>query len=399
MQIFVYTEIEVADKHLTINLKAYFLQTYNMSCPICLNSLNSRGGPHKLPCGHGLHKKCIKNLYSENKFRYDEETMEKFRPECPLCRRRIHKEDLPDYRPKTLENLRPHELKWVNTPAYAAIPYTQKKVRLSRTRQLLQKQERAKALEKLIQQRSLLQKRIATQLEESPVRAEGSPVRLEKSPSSSQASKLSSQHGVVFGPSDLEDGFLPRNAAPRYSIPDPPSPLHPIIHSRLTQRDRSRSPASSMSSGRLQIGGLSQEEAQECSPSSSKNVSNLTSSLEASNLELQDLDMYINIIQSQIEFMETPRRHESSPTFSEDSSDDEVDDDDDDEPEEVEGHVGKGRNARYVIRWKSGQKTLNRTKEVEELANDLLKKYRAFLNRKYVAEHRANKKLETTSKK
>lgn len=369
-------------------------------CTICLNPLNSIGGPHKLSCGHFLHKKCVKALYWENKYRYDEETMEHFRPECPLCRRRIHQEDLPNYRPKTKENLRRYELKQINSPAHAAAPRMQRKMRLSRAQQLLQKLERQKAMDRLIAQRATLREHISKQHSGEPVRFEESPVRLETSPQKSQASSNSPQRGISYDPSDLEEGFLPRVATPRYSYSEILSPVHPAIHRLSTERDRSRSrsrsPVSISSPGRLQIATPSPNSSQENLPSGSREIANLTSPEEDSSSQLQELNMHINIIKGQIQSMETPRQRASSPTFSESSDIEliEIDDDDDDEPEKVEGHVGKGPYARYIIRWKSGQKTLNPTDEVEALAKDLLLKYRAHLNRSYVNKHREKKRAE-----
>lgn len=370
------------------------------NCTICLNPLSSNGGPHKLSCGHFLHKKCAKALYWENKYRYDEETMEHFRPECPLCRCRIHQTDLPNYRPKTKENLRRYELKQINSPAHASAPIMRRKMRLSRAQQLLQKLERQKAMERLMAQRATLQERISKQLQEEPVSLEESPVRLAISPPMSQASNRSAQYGIAYDPSDLDEGFLPRVATPRYSYSEILSPVHPAIHRLSTERDRSRSrsrsPVSCSSPGQLQIVTPSPKSSQENAASGSQRVSNLTCSQGDLGSQLQELNMHINIIKGQIQTMDTPRHRASSPTFSETSDIEliEIDDDDDDEPEEVEGHVGKGRHARYIVRWNSGQKTLNPTVEVEALARDLLLKYRAHLNRCYVNKHREKKRAE-----
>lgn len=354
-------------------------------CCICFVSLNEAGGPVRLLCGHTrFHLKCIKKLYRTNKNKFTE-FFEPLYPECPLCRYRFRARDLPGYRgPReaSIGVLTPLQRSMIAQPAHASMPSGSRPVRLSRTLQVVERTGVQTALDRLIAQREALLRRAA---ENNPVRLENPPppprrpIELIEISSSSSASskhsaiKFNSPSPPQFRAFSQEDPLRP--PTPNYSTPLPPSPVPSRRPSTDTQR--SRSPLS---------------------PAASQNVA-LASQPESNpvRLELQDVNMQIGIMRGQLERIAEQSEPCSAPIDhdADDSGEEEEEEEADlkeDQPVTIEGHHGKGRNISYMVRWSSGRVTVNRCREVEQICMPLLKLYRAFLNRKHVANHRNRKK-------
>lgn len=357
------------------------------NCCICLTSLTEGGDSVRLLCGHdSFHLRCIRQLYRANKNKYSE-FFEPLYPECPLCRYRFHARDLPGYRgvkePTASPSvLTPLQRRMIAEPAHSALPSGSRPVRLSRNLQLVERGERESALDRLMAQREALlrraSERILVRLEENPYTSARQPIELiEISSSSSISSKRSAirfrtPSPPLYKPLSQDDPF--RLPTPNYSVQLPPSPTQSRRPSSDTQR--SRSPVSPLAS----------QNEPTASQSSSSSV----------RFEIQDVNMQISIIRSQLERIGERTEPSTAPIdYADDSGGEEEEVETEiDRPVKIEGHSGKGRNISYIVRWNSGRATLNRCSEVERQAMPLLELYRASLNRMYVAKHRDKKKKE-----
>lgn len=319
-------------------------------CSICLCALSSES-VHTLKCNHVYHLKCIQTYYNSCRNIYDFETGRRVYATCPLCRTRIKQGDMPDSRP---ESRHPpfygSRFVDINEPAYSSMNLDQRPLRLARTEMIIQRERTLSLIDSLVAERRRMMQNLPTSSQASDQPASSQPVTVEESRRSRSRSRQSSPQlereaegyssPVVFLPPSQDD-----RPAPSYASPSP-------------RQNQQTSPLS-------QVPRLSQE-----SQLSQPTPSNL-----------QDVQMQLSIFQIQLESLDLIQ--EGGDDVEEDEDDDEVTIIEergpiDLEPVEVLGRIGtgRGRHTRYRVLWSDGSMTFNGVREVEELAMDLLLRWR-----------------------
>lgn len=326
-------------------------------CSVCLLDLDS--DRWTIPCKHKFHLKCIKRVYRATKGGFLDG--HPLAPSCPLCRSRIHARDLKQKngeKRRASSSITPQNLEQIiDEPSFVATPSELRPVRLARSIVILESEERRRALDILIERRAQLLHR------DTPSEPTRRPrVIVESSPEPSQttsqqvAELISSQGSIPCFENPSPPSFLP--PSPRSRLPLPtyseisrrtPSPV------LLTNTQRSRTPNSQV-------------------------LQQVNSQTNRTSQELGEVQREINVIHEQLfQIAEFPLNQGSSDfpiniddesDISEDEADLELD------PKAIVGIWGRGRNTHYRILWSDGSTTLNKTREVELVAPEILVAYR-----------------------
>lgn len=340
-------------------------------CWVCLYQYSNEDSV-RLRCLHTFHKKCIRSLYRANKNRWQQDTLERLYPTCPLCRTRIHARDL-NFRiysgPPPAE-IAPDPL-LQDVPAYARIPEEDRPMRLARELQVIEREIQQRLLAELIERRKAMLARQAlhrqlqeqdkpqsqgtTSSEENIIRPSTSSSRNVLESDSDEFGSQSKDHQsaetlVIYEPEDM--GSLTR-ATPHYSSEFPTMP----------------------------------------SPGWSLLVPNPQ--------ELQGLNAQITIVDQQIQnwslvpFNDNDPMPDSPNYYHEPDSDIEDEDGPSDGqdaelifPIEIVDHLNRGRHTRYIVLWSDGSRTMNRTRAVEVTVPELLVEFRRKKGREATARAR-----------
>lgn len=388
------------------------------NCAVCLCELSSKQ-QIKLSCAHFFHLVCIQTLYAETFNHFCEETGRRLTPSCPMCRAEIKGSDLPDApfrNPVQAARRREYLQRVISEPSYASTPVANRPLRLARVMISVQRAEREAALNELVEQRQIMLARQASlQQQQQPAQASspepstsrgvgpfGSPLpekgrkRIHESDTSSASSQASTPRLVI---SETPRRVISESQASSSASSQMPAPASPaLLGSQRQQASGSQQSAPKLPtpSGSQQSAPSSQQPAPSSrqSPSGSQQpapklptpLSSQQSApkLPAPSAELQEINIRIAVAQSQLNQIETGPRADDPPDDGQLALEPEwvpSQGEEDLQPVAIISTWGRGRHMRYRIRWSDGSVSLNRTREVETRAKELLENYRRELRR------------------
>lgn len=310
--------------------------------------------------------------------RYDEETGRRLKPSCPMCRQPFRGRDLPEtdfINPVAAARRREILERVISEPAFALLPVSQRPIRLARELVVIRRSEHEAALNRLIEERDRIRASRASYrtLEEDQLR------RQQTQPSTSDGQTVSQVHRRGYRWVMESDTST---ASSQSSIQQP-------VISEEPSRSRSRSATPGQqdcSFHQSQDRSSQQPDPGPKSPvaSSGSQQRDAAPILQPSD-ELRALNLRIHVAMMQLSQMsdesnapidlnqpdEGPLEPEWLPQFGEEEL----------EPVAIIDNWARGRHMRYKIRWSDGTISLNRTREVETRAKELLENYRRELRR------------------
>lgn len=280
-------------------------------------------------------------------------------PQCPLCRLRFHSRDIGLInRNFDTEEARAARQRVISEPSYAQLPPNERPLRLAREMLLVQRAERWALLDKLAEQRALVSASRQTISASTSMQSQSTnePLVINHEPHRANViSEHSYTRAVTFDLDQLENS-VPRN-----------SRLKPCQQPSIQE-----------------MRGFE----------SNPRILHPSQDLEDLNIEIAILTQQLGSEREPvvIEIPDTPPHQDDDSDYEEDPKLPQP------EPWRILGTWGRGCHTRYRIEWSDRSITLNRTKEVETLAEPLLKAYRRELGRIATANTRQRQRLGIAEK-
>lgn len=419
-------------------------------CCVCQYPLENQ--VHRFRCGHRVHAQCARDFYVHTHRQHivvqyevpgihePVEVAERCRVQCPICRRRINVQDVPldlermraeqearrlelqadvDRRSNEITQRITSQRSSSDQPAYAAMPASDRPMRLARCRVVLD--ERPVRANYLIacERRDLLR----SQVENAPAAEEVRPLvgryydspsssssyapsqgttssestqigsdssrnsKLQKSPSNSKGSRKSVSPRSAAGPSVVANSPRPRVGLQTGTASQPIE----ITSSQSTGSSSHSQPAnvritsqSSASTPRLVI--ASQSTASSASPRLSQNSPDIRDALREANLQVAVHEEMLRQLEQArerplirvadenelpsvgpiVEVIDSPERITSTPV-------------------RITRTFGWARATEYCLLWTDGLESVHSRQEIESYAPNMLNEYRARRNRERVA--------------
>lgn len=307
-----------------------------------------------------------------------------------MCRAPIKSQDLPEapfQNPIADARRREHIQRVISEPAYAAIPVIDRPIRLARVMISFERAERERSLNQLIEQRQVMLARQAS-LQQTP--SEPAPLQPPQMPAvqpQSQEPQASTSGGLEIS---RLGSPLPEKGQKRVHDSDTSSASSQASGPQLViSESQASSTVASQMPPPSQIPSLNSPRPRSAACSQD---SQIPRKLQPSP-ELQAINIRIAVAQSQLDQLAEEAEPQDMIDLA--AENDELEPEwipsqgeDDLQPVAIIGTWGRGRHIRYRIRWSDGSISLNRTKEVEVRARELLGNYRRELRRQATARTR-----------